>query len=639
VSSRDSSSTSATPVSARARSHRNGFAATAAALRLGLLGGAATAVLGGSSLASAVTSQPATVDVPGAAVASPMRPPVATTRAVTAQFKAATEASATHTPPAYFSDPVYMPHSDNIGEPSLIADYSGALYVAGPGSLGSGQQTVFLWKSTDGGTSFTGPIHTNTLAGEADSPIGGGDADIAVDRANDIYLADLWLGNSTMEVSSDGGASWTANPWGHLQPGDDRPWLTYDGKTDSLYAIWDGVDGIHVGKALLRSAVADARASVLFVQDVIAIPEQAAPPVGALQQTSIRNCVCPTGNIVVDRAGTLWFAFSRQSGPNLGGGIGIASSTDGGVTWTQTSIDGSGNGSSPTSVGLNFPLMRADDQGNLYVTWAEPVNLTPSVQVPEVFYSWKGASDTKWHAPLMLTASLAGAMMPTLAVVSPGIVDIAYYQGNPTGGGFAVWDLDITQLVGANTGSPILFPQVAYPAVYSGQALPRFPGFGDFFSIIVDPTGMAGIVSDVGVGQNLFKLMFIHQTAPLNAAVTFKVDGAQCPAGLNGTPPNCTYVPKCPAGMLGTYPDCSVPGAAGAASPSPSADAQGPNGSGAGNTDGHGPDALTVSQRAALSHVMPKPQSSAASGGLSLLVGGAIVILFCGVAMMARART
>ncbi len=262
---------------------------------------------------------------------------------------------------------------------------------------------MFLWKSSDGGASFTGPIHTNTLQGQ-DSPIGGGDSDIAIDKGNAVYIADLWLGNSAMEVSSDSGTTWTANPWGHVQPGDDRPWLTYDAKNDALWAVWDGVDGIHVGKASLRLASGDPRASAVFVQDVVAIPEQAAPPVGALQGTSVRNCVCPTGNIVVDPQGTLWLAFSRQSGPGLGGGIGIASSSDGGVTWTQTSIAGSGHGTAPTLVGLNFPLMRGDSQGNLYLTWAEPIAATAGTQVPQVFYSWKGASETAWHPPVQVSS-------------------------------------------------------------------------------------------------------------------------------------------------------------------------------------------------------------------------------------------
>ena len=584
----------------------------------------------------------------------------------------ATGAGQSNSATSFFSGPLLLPGSDNIGEPSLIADNAGNIYAAGPGGLATANKGVYLWKSSDGGSSFAGPISTANVYDQNVPVVAGGDADLAVDRANDLFAIDLWLGNSSMEVSSDGANTWTGIPWGHLTPVDDRPWLTYDPASDDLYAVWDGTDGVHVGKALIRheapTSVAGVNtqgdASLLFVQDIVAVPESATPQGTAVDSTGVRECVCPPGNIAIDRDDNLWFAYSRQNGPNIGGGIGIAESKDGGRTWTQSSIAGSGHGNPPTAIGLSFPFMRSDSEGNLYVTWSEPVTLVKGQNpVAEVFYSWLTPGATQWHAPVQLSNSPIGAVFPAIAVAKPGTVDVAWYDETPylTGGGQLTsnWNLDIAQSVDATTNADFV-TAVAAPGIYVGDPQPcggitgggpvfcppRFPGFGDFFSMLIDHSGMADIVSDVNVGQNVYKLMFLHQTAPLSGPPVVTANSqAQCPAGLTGTPPSCNYQPSCPSGTTGVFPACQLAQNGGGSSYAGSSSGTGGGGIayGAGGGQAAAPPGapavrIPAAERASVAGVNPRLEGSATSGGLALLVAGALLGALATVALLARVR-
>ncbi len=114
-------------------------------------------------------------------------------------------------------------------------------------------------------------------------------------------------------------------------------------------------------------------------------------------------------------------------------------------------------------------------------------------------------------------------------------------------------------------------------------------------------------------------------------------------------PPQCFYQPTCPPGTTGTFPSCATAPQATAAGSSDSAaakssksDTSPPNGGAApaGNTvQQDNPDALTVAQRAALSHLTPQPEHTAASGGIALLVGGALAIFLCGIALLTKVRS
>jgi hypothetical protein len=422
-------------------------------------------------------------------------------------------------------------------EPSMTTDSKGVIYVTAPSSIGH-SPTVSnspLWKSTDGGASFQGPISTES-AGQTASGIGGGDSDIVVDGQDNLYLTSLWLGNTSMSMSTDGGNTWVEAPVGHPSPVDDRPWFAYDPVNDALYMTWDGGDGIHVGKAALRtvaSGTAAAPASTLvFAQDVVAVPEvgYTGTPAGSVA----RECVCPPGTMAVDSSGGVHVAFSSQNG------VGIATSTDGGLTWNSTYVPGTATGKAP-DLGNDFQWLRADGAGNLYIVWTQNVG-----GGQQVFMSWLQRGATDWQRPTRISTTKDG-LFGTLAVVSPGAVDLAYYGTNDTGGDAnsaasgTTWDVHLVQAQDLFT-APTFVDNVALSAVHTGSidtnglsgAADR--SLGDFFSLIIDPHGMAGIVTATGNASSGTTLTYIRQTAPLTlqSAAPSPANSAGGPATTSG---------------------------------------------------------------------------------------------------------
>src|SRR5438876_1763388 len=268
-----------------------------------------------------------------------------------------------------FSTPLQLPGSFGFGEPSITIG-SGRIVVTAPNGVlttGTSDQPSPVWVSTNGGASFNGPI-TPTDAGLVNEPLGGGDTDVIMDAAGDIFQTDLWLGDTTMRVSTDGGRTWLSNVVGHSSPGDDRPWLAYSGKDQSLYVVYDGLDAVHVARA---SLAAGPQGGTAFVQDVPAVPEcliggqylvrngkpklSLANPCYSGTPANVRQCVCPPGGIAVDQGtGSIYITYSRQNGRTVGGGVGVARSDDLGLTWSATSIPGTGSTGSAFDTEWNF---------------------------------------------------------------------------------------------------------------------------------------------------------------------------------------------------------------------------------------------------------------------------------------------
>src|SRR5207249_5963680 len=107
---------------------------------------------------------------------------------------------------AGFTAPLMLPGSDSFGEPSLARDSQGRLFATAPrGVLTTTitNQPSPVWVSSDGGQSFAGPI-VPAVAGAVAQPLGGGDTDIVAvpDATQSVFQTDLWLGDTTMRVST-----------------------------------------------------------------------------------------------------------------------------------------------------------------------------------------------------------------------------------------------------------------------------------------------------------------------------------------------------------------------------------------------------------------------------------------------------
>jgi len=420
-----------------------------------------------------------------------------------------------------FTGPVQIPQSSGLGEPSIAADSAGRLFVTAPQTLGNitgGGSPV--WNSTNAGASWSAPVHPTG------DPLSGGDTDLAVDAANDVFQADLWLGNSAMAYSTNHGASFLANEYGHTQPGDDRPWLAYSKPANALYMVYDGIDAVHVAKSapLVRPLT-----GVVLAQDTPVIPESAVSVGVSVSGTGtlVRQCVCPPGGIAVDQAsGQVYVTYSKQNGGSNGGAVGVARSDNGGLTWTRMSIPGTGSTGSAFDVEYNFAPVRVDGNGTVYVAWGEGRNITTDGSGNRVAsggvaikYAYSTNHGATWSTPVTLSTSSGTATFPTLDVVSPGVIDVGWYGTAATGDpnlvpSGASWNVDFTQVSGASTATPSFTPSVAVSGVHNGCIQTGGSGGNlctdrsllDFFQLAVSG-GKANVIytaGDASAGTNLY---------------------------------------------------------------------------------------------------------------------------------------
>ena len=424
---------------------------------------------------------------------------------------------------ASFYAPVRIPQSSGLGEPSIAIDSAGRLFVTAPQSLGTitgGGSPV--WHSTTIGATWSAPV---VPTGD---PASGGDTDLAIDGAGNVYQTDLWLGNSAMAVSTDHGATFIANEYGHTQLGDDRPWIAYSTKDNALYMTWDGIDAVHVAKS---APLVTPYAGVVLAQDVPVVAESLVSLNGSTVPSQVRECVCPPGGIAVDQnSGSVYVTYSRQNGNGNGGGVGVSRSDDGGLIWTDMSIPATGSTGSAFDTEYNFAPVKIDSKGTVYVAWAEGQHIvtdsngndvaTGGVAIKYAYSTTKGAT---WSKPVTLSTINKTATFPTLDVVSPGVIDIAWYgtsaSGDPnTVGKSASWNVDFAQVTAANSATPKFAPSAAVTGIHSGciqtggsgSALCSDRSLLDFFQLAVRG-GKAYVIYTAGTAATGTNLWFVRQ--------------------------------------------------------------------------------------------------------------------------------
>jgi hypothetical protein len=422
-----------------------------------------------------------------------------------------------------FLGPVQIPNSGGLGEPSLAIDSAGRLFVTAPQALGNitgGGSAVWTGTATSTGATW------NAGVGPVGDPASGGDTDLAIDSADNVYQTDLWLGDSAMAVSTNHGASFVANEYGHLVPADDRPWLAYSKKDNVLYLLYDGFDALYVQKSLPLVAP---QAGILPGQDLPVIPESIVSGgiVDSTLGSNVRECVCPPGGIAVDQSGgQVYVTYSRQNGGSLGGGVGVSTSTNGGLTWTNTSIPGTGSTGSAFDTEYNFIPVKVDSNGTVYVAWAEGQNIQNGLANGGVVikYAYSTNHGASWSAPVKLSTNSNTTTFPTLDVVSPGVIDVAWYGTSASGdpnlvGSNASWDVDWAHVTNANTASPSFTAATAVSGIHNGCIQTGNGGSNcsdrsllDFFQLAVDHNGKANIIYAAGSASAGTNLYFVRQS-------------------------------------------------------------------------------------------------------------------------------
>lgn len=243
--------------------------------------------------------------------------------------------------PAPFRAPLVLT-GDDLFEPGVRIARDGTIYVHA--ILGIPVPST-IFRSTNGGSSFA-----RAAVGIRDFLPGGGDADVATLPDGTLVLSDLWLGSSTVSISSDRGATWTAaNPVGGV-PAHDRQWLA--ASSAAVYHVYNqfGV-GLVVSKSL--------DGGLTF-------------PISSVAATHAQRnlCVCPPGLMIAeagtmpagtdDRVGVIYFTAS--------GGIGFARSLNGGLTFGTVAVAPGDRGFSTT---MSFPVVANARGRRLVAVWLE----------------------------------------------------------------------------------------------------------------------------------------------------------------------------------------------------------------------------------------------------------------------------
>jgi hypothetical protein len=289
---------------------------------------------------------------------------------------------------------------------------------------------------------------------------------------------------------------------------------------------------VHVAKS---APLVAPQAGVLLAQDIPVIAESAVSVGVTISGVNapVRMCVCPPGGIAVDQSsGQVYVTYSKQNGGANGGGVGVARSDNGGLTWTNMSIPGTGSSGSAFDVEYNFAPVKVDNNGTVYVAWAEGKNFssdaggnTVATGGVSIKYAYSSDHGATWSAPKTLSTTNGTATFPTLDVVSPGVVDVAWYGTSATGdpnlvGSSASWDVDYAQITAANTASPVFTPQVAVSGIHNGCIQTGGSGSGlcsdrsllDFFQVVADHNGKANIIYTAGSAPSGTTLFFTRQS-------------------------------------------------------------------------------------------------------------------------------
>ncbi|PSG96972.1 hypothetical protein BRD56_07795 [Thermoplasmatales archaeon SW_10_69_26] len=256
-----------------------------------------------------------------------------------------------------FSDPIVVDDERDLTEPAVEVDSEGRVYVAGipgvTGSVSDGQEDTTgasqIFGSLDGGQSFE--LIDPLPSGLYGASFGGGDVDLALGSADEVYMTDLWAGNAGFVASGDHGETWpTSTPAIFTFPGIDRQWIDTHADTGAIY-----VSAQSLSTGAVREVANTDSNLVLAKSEDGGETFSVERPIG----TEERNLISPSGPLVVNEArDEIAIPYSTSSG---GQGVAVSVTPDEGDTWEHTSIPGIDE---QTTV---FPVIADDNAGNLYL--------------------------------------------------------------------------------------------------------------------------------------------------------------------------------------------------------------------------------------------------------------------------------
>lgn len=305
-----------------------------------------------------------------------------------------------------------------FGQPTMIAESTGremsiavdpndpdrvlACAPTGTSVVGSGYSD--LWLSSDGGATWTQlDPEPNTDARTFTDE--GGDCDVAIGPDGILWFVDSWLGGLSLGRSADG-VAWTGTALAAPVPIADRPWIQVDAE-GVLHMTYQDLQ-FAMPSAIWYTRTTD---GTLF-----------SPP-ASVTTASDDGAFTWTGDFAVSDDGSeLYSVYTRRTSTVIASPpdqVWLASSLDGGSTWTNTMISQRGG---PAS--FLYPSLDRDSGGGLHVVFSEK-----RADDQPTFYTASGDGGATWSEPVaLLEGGISGA--PWVAAREPGHA-MVLFSGTP----------------------------------------------------------------------------------------------------------------------------------------------------------------------------------------------------------------
>lgn len=405
---------------------------------------------------------------------------------------------------------VRLSGADGNTEPRVAAAPDGTLHVV----TNSGGNAL-VYSSTDLGATWSvrGSFPNQTVPTI--------DVDVVALPEGRLVASELDLGgvNFRTAYSDDGGSTWQVSSGAATLADTDRQWLAY--------GPVNPVTGKRVVHMLWHNLASGFGNHNMYVQTSLDGGETFLPPVPttlpgsqAYADLQCADSSGPSGISVNQTTGQVYVLFgTRTSSVAPLGGCGAsvapgplavnvvpptrlwaATSTDGGVTWSQSlAVDRSSTGQ---IVGTQLASLTLDTSGNAYVAFTESVSGSDFRSALK--YVHADAALSSWSAPVTVAAlSENGNILPHVVAGATGKLGFAWLHGKSDGNWYAM----VAQTLNGLAATPTIGAwQVSSVAAYSGSAasLMGVCGSGttsgiengflcgrspDVFGIAVDPTG------------------------------------------------------------------------------------------------------------------------------------------------------
>jgi hypothetical protein len=410
-------------------------------------------------------------------------------------------------------------------EPNIKTDLDGNLYVMAAASTPIGCE---LWTLPPGGT---GPA---TFRGAPDSGAGGGDCDIAFSPTvpagqtkQTLAYASLTLPDITVGKSTDGAQSFTTpNPAGSQIVADDRQWLAAaGGNTFYMSSHIIASDNIAISKST------DGGQTYSFVG--LAIDQ--AHIAQSLYNNELSPLVVDTNSPLNPKPVYTMFSAPSTVAANLNSAAGttqnannalyLASSFDGGVTWSDTPIY---VGPADETYDHIFPTLSIDSGGVLWASWSDnahvyvshaatrsvlggltsPLDLTSGDSIAQIVpetlvdLTTQPAGTLPWSSPVRLDTGGTN-IFTWIAGGGADRADMVWYSGTGTNPDDPSnqWVVRFAQLHATKKGLSVVQSQASDRVMHNGQicetgvtcSINGNRDLLDFLSVTVAPDGRAAI--------------------------------------------------------------------------------------------------------------------------------------------------